>query len=307
MNLDALKSAATSKFARQILTARQHSPKLMFAVGVTGMVGTVVLACRATLKTNDLLEQHEKGSDYYREAAGTETISHEEADRELKKLKRKLGLNIVKLYAPAVGVGLVSIGALTGSHIVLNKRNSVAMATVAALQKGYDEYRQRVRDEYGDDIDKKFAIGGEDIKRDETLAGGKVETKTVTKPGGKGRSPYAALFDEKSKHWTREPGMNSVTLQVQQQYANDKLRAKGHVFLNEIYDMLDLPRTPAGQIVGWVWDPNGEKFPGQIRDNYIDFGVWDDQDAGDDFVSGREPSVWINPNVDGPVWELIGK
>lgn len=311
MNLEAVKTLATSKFARQVLVTQKHSPKILFVAGVVGVVGATVLACRATLKISDVLDGHEKQKSdldiLYSETSPRE--SSEQRDQNKAKAFRKLqvrtALEIAKPYLPAVGLGLVSIAALTGSYIVLTKRNASVMAAYAAVQKGYDQYRERVRKELGDDKDRQFAHGAELQRVEEKLSNGKTaitDTKVVKDPqiGG---SPYAVVFDERSKHFTREPGMNSSIVMMKQNYANDKLRAKGHLFLNEVYDMLGLPRTKAGAVVGWVYRNDNEAKTG---DNYITFGVFEgDSEWVEKFIDGDEKYAVLDFNVDGVILDLI--
>jgi hypothetical protein len=73
------------------------------------------------------------------------------------------------------------------------------------------------------------------------------------------------------------------------------------VFLNEVYRAIGADHTQAGSVVGWILSDTG--------DNYIDFGVFNGQD-GDrirDFVNGREGAVLLDFNVDGLIWDKIGK
>lgn len=305
MNLEVLKDAFTSRTARQVLIAQKHSPKILFAAGVVGVVGTTVLACRATLKLDEVLEQHEKNM------STLDTIrEHDDLNEdELKKLKGRAGikasLEIGKLYAPAVGLGIVSIAALTGSHVVLTKRNASVMAAYAAVQKGLDQYRERVRAELGDDKDREFAYGAEIERIEEKLDNGKVKVteKKVIKDPQIGGSAYAVVFDERSGKFTKEPGMNQQIVMMMQNYANDKLRTKGHLFLNEVYDMLELPRTKAGQHVGWVYRNDSEPKTG---DNYVSFGVFEgDAEYVEAFMSGQEKYAVLDFNVDGVILDLI--
>lgn len=312
MNLESIKALATSKLARQALLAQKHSPKALFVVGVVGVVGATVLACRATLKMDDVLENHEATSDRIDNLRMDATNRKDDAElHDLKtrenKLKLKTGLEIAKLYALPVGLGAASILALTGSQVILTKRNTAAMAAFAAMDRAYKEYRQRVSEEYGPSVDRKFATGAETIEVTEKTAEGKTVKKKVDVVTGRyGRSPYAVLFDQvNSRKFSTAPGINTMILATQQSHANNKLRAYGHLFLNEVYDMLGLPRTPEGQIVGWIYRRDNEEKNG---DNYVSFGVWDgDREGASEFVNGDELSIWLDFNVDGSVWELIGK
>jgi hypothetical protein len=305
MNLEALKAAATSKFARQVLITQKHSPKILFAAGTIGVIGTVVLACRATLKIGDVLETTEKHVDFISEEAGTEQISHEDANKRIAKIKLKTALEIAKLYVPAMGLGIVSITALTGSHVILTKRNTAVMAAYAGLDRAYKEYRQRVTNEFGADTDRKFAMGTGDTVVEEKTADGKTKTHVVqTKDDKGGGSPYAVLFDESSRFFTKQPGGNQLFIETRQSWANDKLRAHGHLFLNEVYDMLGVPRTKAGACVGWVYRRDNEPKNG---DNYVSFGVFEgDPDLVEAFLDGEyKHGIWLDFNVDGMILDLI--
>ena len=43
-------------------------------------------------------------------------------------------------------------------------------------------------------------------------------------------------------------------LRMTQSYMNDRLMMRGHVFLNDFFGKIDVPRTRAGQILGWSWE-----------------------------------------------------
>jgi uncharacterized protein DUF6353 len=312
MNFEAIKSGVASKFARQILVTQKHSPKILFVAGSIGVVGTVVLACRATLKMTDVLDNHEDETKILAVRLGGKfqnddsQITQDEHDALARKLQIKTAVDITKLYAPAVGVGIVSIAALTGSHVILTKRNGAVMAAYAGLDRAYKRYRQNVIDVHGKEDDQKFASGARNVHVEEQLANGKtkITVKTEMDKGGKySGSPYAALFDEKSQWWTPMPGGNSDIIFMRQSWANDKLKSKGHLFLNEVYDFLDLPRTKAGAVVGWVYDPKNENHTG---DNYVSFGVFDnDEDTAERFILGQEKSIWLDFNVDGVIYNLL--
>lgn len=306
MNLENLKTAVTSNAARQLLFARKHSPRILFVGGTVGVVTAAVLACRATLKLQDVLDNADRHVDYIREEAGTEQITHEYAEEQIRKAKIRAGLDIAKLYLPAVGLGVASVAALTGSHVVLDKRNAGLMAAYAALDRGFKEYRQRVSEEFGEDVDRKFRLGAEPVVVEEKLADGKTKTTTTdqVKKDGKyiGGSPYAAAFDERSRYFSKEPGANQMFLDLKQNHANDKLRSQGYLFLNEVYKMLGLPTTKAGHHVGWVYRNDSEPKTG---DNYVSFGVFDgDTEWVEAFIDGHEKYAVLDFNVDGVILDL---
>lgn len=292
-----LKNAVTSKVGRQILITQKHSPQILFVGGIVGIVGTTVLACRATLKIDALLEDHQKSAfDISNETHPG--YSDSDRKRDQAYVYARTVSRVAKLYAPAVGLGVVSIGALTGSHVVLSKRNVAVTAAYGALEKGFNEYRQRVIDDVGSDKDRDYRYGAETTELVEvTKKGEKTRTVTRVKPGDP--SVYARYFDEFSQEWSRQPEYNLIFLKCQQNYANDLLHARGHVFLNEIYDMLGIERTKAGAVVGWL-------ITKEQGDNFIDFGVFDEtRERARDFVNGREGSILLDFNVDGMIYDKI--
>lgn len=303
MNFAALKELATSKAARQILLTKKHSPKILFIAGTVGVVGTVVLACRATLKVSDVLDHHEVDEKLIRGGYPEMQAASPTVDKDVRRLQVKTGLEIAKLYAPAVGLGLVSIGALTGSHVILSQRNTAVMAAYAGLDQAYKRYRGMVKDAYGDDIDRKFAFGATTETVNEKLADGTTKSTEKTTVDKTKLNPYQVCYDEHAGKWTREPGMNPIVLGMIQSHANDKLRAQGHMFLNEVFDLLGLPHTKAGAVAGWVYRDDTEEKTG---DNYVSFGVFEnDIERGTAFVNGDEPSIWLDFNVDGIILDLI--
>jgi hypothetical protein len=110
--------------------------------------------------------------------------------------------------------------------------------------------------------------------------------------------PYARWFDETCMAWTKDQECNLFFLKTQQSYANELLKAKGHLFLNEVYDMLGIPRTRAGQVIGWIYDVQNP-----IGDNFVNFGLYEQYNAK--FINGYEKSVLLDFNVDGEIISRI--
>jgi Family of unknown function (DUF6353) len=282
------------QIARQALKVEKNSPAILFGAGLVGVVGSTVLACRATLKLEEVLDE---GQDKIKKAKTLQHREYSEKDREndVRIITIQTGVKIVRLYTPAVVLGGASIAALVQSHNILTKRNVALTAAYAALEKGFAEYRQRVIDKYGEEEDRNFRYGTREV---EILEDGK--KKTVTRVGDGIPSIYARFFDPLSPEWNKEPEYNLIFLQCQQTYANDLLRARGHLFLNEVYDSLGIPRSKAGSVVGWIITN------GQVADAFVDFGIW----AGDDhnvrdFVNGREGAILLDFNVDGVIYDKI--
>lgn len=293
--MKSLSEVVSRGVGRSSLTLQANSPKLLFAGGVVGMVGSTVLACRATLKMEQILDS----AHHDREVANS-IDNPEYSDSDLRKdltlITVRTGGKIAAQYAPAVIIGGISIAMLTKSHNILQERNVALMAAYTALDKGFNEYRNRVIAKYGEDVDREFRYDTEMVEIEDEK--GKKKKELRGKPGV--ASPYARFFDEYSPNWSKDPDVNRIFISCQQNFANDLLHSRGHLFLNEVYGMLGLPHTTPGSVVGWISGGEG--------DNYVDFGVFvnDGSDRIRDFVNGREGSVLLDFNVDGVIYDQIG-
>lgn len=282
-------SGVTRLAGRQILRIQSKSPTLLLAAGIVGTVTATVMACRATLRLEEALDNNLARVGEIRDLQHVE-YSENDRKRDLALVYTQAAISITKLYAPSVALGVVSLGCLVGSHRILSARNASLMAAYATLEKGFAQYRERVAAEVGSDREKTLRYG--QLERDEETG------KTTFESTGSDLSVYARLFDECSRNWNRTPSYNQVFLRAQQNYANDLLRARGHVFLNEVYDMLGLERTKAGAVVGWTLGHGG--------DEYIDFGVFEgDVWSAMRFVNGDEKSIMLDFNVDGVIYDKI--
>jgi hypothetical protein len=278
----------------------------MFAGGAVAGVAGVVLACKSTLKLSDTLEGFEElkeKSNYALESQVTDNegnVYDEKAHaKDQAVIRIKTILAVSKLYAPAAGLLLLSASLMTGSHVTLTRRNAATAAAYASVDKAFNEYRERVRGELGKDVDDKMRYGSQEVS--ETIEGedGKKKVVKHTRVADGMPSMYAKFFDESSVNWVRDPEYNKIFLQSQQAYWNQRLQSVGHVFLNEVYDALGIPRTRAGQVVGW--------FLGANRDNFVDFGIFDNisNERVRAFVNGHEQSILLDFNVDGVIHELL--
>ena len=112
-------------------------------------------------------------------------------------------------------------------------------------------------------------------------------------------SGYARAFDELCFAWSKNRFENLTFLKCQEEYATTKLKAKGHLFLNEVYDMLGLARSKEGQVVGWIYDKDNP-----VGDNYVDFGLEELYDRGV-FDDDSTDLILLDFNVDGMIWDKI--
>lgn len=304
-------------------TVRKHSPEILLAAGTVGIVASTVMACKATTKTGAILEkakeqvngvhqvlENEELNKMYAEEYGME-FTAEEAKKELAVVYLQTAVDFVKLYGPSVLLGAASLTCILASHNIIRKRNVALTAAYATLDQSFKGYRGRVIEHFGKELDRelKYNIKSKEIEEkvtdengEETVVKKTVEYADLPIENGLDCSEYARFFDEYCIGcWQKDTEYNLMFLRNQQRYANELLRTKGTVFLNEVYEMLGIPRTKAGQIVGWVYDKNAP-----IGDNYIDFGIYDPRDPNKRaFVNGLERSILLDFNVDGPVWDYV--
>lgn len=282
----------------------KHSPEILTGVGIISFGVSTVLACKATTKIDDILEEHNSKNEIINETLEKEDVEYTEEDYKKDKiiLKVQTGKNILKEYAPAVGFTVLGVTCVLSGHNIMRKRNVALAAAYTLANSKLTEYRKRVVESLGVEKDKEFCYGlkTETIKVKEEGEDGKTHTvkKTVSVVDPNDISIYARFFDDASRYWVDDAELNLMFLKSQQAFANNFLHSHGHIFLNEIYDALGLPRTKEGAIVGWVISEDS--------DNFVDFGIYSAyNDNAIDFVNGYEKSILLDFNVDGVIYDLI--
>lgn len=289
-----------AKFA---LKAKKHSPEILIFAGIAGMAATVVTACITTTKAEKVLAEASERRAEVKQLLEEkrEDYTEDDSKKDNTIICVQTCAKLAALYAPAAVLGITSAVSILSGYNVMKKRNVALAAAYAAVDKGFREYRKRVAEKLGDEEEKalRYDIRAEKIVKasDES---GTSEAAANTLGRDMGYSPYAALFDECSPCWEKNPDYNLHFLRMEQNYANDRLKARGYLFLNEVYERLGISATKAGQIVGWVYDPNNPE-----SDNYVDFGIYNDDEAHRLFVNGDEHSVLLDFNVQGNILDLI--
>lgn len=300
---------ATGAFNKIGFQVKKHSPEILIVAGVIGTVASTVIACKATTKLGAILDETKETVDKIHECVDDETLSEkyslEDSKKDLAIVYIHSGLALAKLYAPAAILGSLSIASILVSNNILRKRNVALAAAYTAIDKGFKEYRGRVVERFGEEIDRelRYNIKAKTFSDTVTDENGKEKKSKVTLNVADPNtySDYARFFDEGCSCWEKDAEYNLMFLRAQQQYANDLLRSKGHLYLNEVYDMLGIPRTKAGQIVGWVYDSESP-----VGDNFVDFGIYDvHKEQKRDFVNGYERCILLDFNVDGNIWDLM--
>lgn len=286
---------------------KKHSPEILVAAGIAGVIASTVMACKATTKINDILNESKENIEKVHEGLENHPEEYNESDskKDLTIIYAQTGIKLVKLYTPAFVVGTLSITSILASNNILKKRNIAISSAYAAVSKGFKDYRGRVVERYGEQVDKELRHNIKAKKIEETVTDENGKEKkvknTVNVSELEAPSDFARFFDAASRCWDKDPNKNLMFLKAQQNYANDLLVAQGHLYLNEVYDMLDIPRTKEGQYVGWIYD---EKNP--RGDNYVDFGIYDiHRESNRDFVNGYEPVILLDFNVDGTILDLM--
>ena len=290
--------------SKAVMKLKKHSPEILVVAGIAGTVVSAVLACKATTKVAEILDETKGTLDTIHEGMETGAINGQEYTNEDGKkdtvvVYAQTGMKLAKLYGPAIILGTLSITSILASNNILRKRNVALGAAYAAIDKSFKEYRGRVIERFGEQVDTELKYGikakkFEEIEVDPETGKEKKVKKTVMVADPNLQSDYAVYFDSKSRNYETNPDYNRMFLKAQQAFANDKLQTRGHLFLNEVLDDLDLPRTPAGQIVGWTKDG---------PDGYVNFRIVEVERETED---GRhEPALLLDFNVEGNIWEKI--
>lgn len=290
--------------SKAVMKLKKHSPEILVVAGIAGTVVSAVLACKATTKVAEILDETKGTLDTIHEGMETGAINGQEYTNEDGKkdtvvVYAQTGMKLAKLYGPAIILGTLSITSILASNNILRKRNVALGAAYAAIDKSFKEYRGRVIERFGEQVDTELKYGikakkFEEIEVDPETGKEKKVKKTVMVADPNLQSDYAVYFDSKSRNYETNPDYNRMFLKAQQAFANDKLQTRGHLFLNEVLDDLDLPRTPAGQIVGWTKDG---------PDGYVNFRIVEVERETED---GRhEPALLLDFNVEGNIWERM--
>lgn len=303
---------ASRVFNKAGLQLKKHSPEILMVAGIAGTVASTVMACKATRKVDEILKPTKETIDIIHEGMENGEINgveytKEDGAKDLTITYTQTGVKLLKLYGPALALGTLSIASIVVGHNILKKRNIALAAAYAVVDKSFKNYRKNVVDRFGDQLDKelRYNIKAKEIEEIVTDENGneKVEKKIVNEIDADAvakYSEYARFFDATCYNFEKDPEYNLMFLRRQQDYANEVLKSKGHLFLNEVYDMLGIQRSKAGQIVGWIYD---EKNP--VGDNFVDFGLYNNNEAARRFVNGLEYNILLDFNVDGVIYDMI--
>lgn len=277
------------------LKMKQASPKLFLIGGCIGVGVSFVMACKASMEVPSIINDMKEDVENIKKVAEEkpEEYTEDDVDKAIKYTYGQVGIKMVKLYAPSVIIASISMGCIIGSHEILTKRNGVLCAAYAGLEKKFNEYRDRVREKYGDEAEEdiRFNVKKEEVKVKETdpKTGKEKEVKKKVRTGEP--SMYARFFDEACPYWKKDIEENLEFVKRQQRYANERLRSRGYLFLNEVYEMFNIPPILEGQYMGWVFGEDGS--------GYVDFGLRDISNrSARRFVNGEDRSFLMDFNCE---------
>lgn len=304
------KADTIAKFSRAIhnvgFQLKKYSPEIMAIAGVVGMVTSAVMACKATTKASEIIDETKTSVSMINDLVADQAVpeskySEEDSKRDLVIVYSKAAMKFAKLYGPSLIIAGLSAGSILSSTTILRKRNIAIGTAYTALDRSFRTYRNRVIEKFGEDLDKELKYGTTTKVIEETTVdengNEKTETKTVKIADPNNYSIYARFYDDGCAGWTKNPEYNLIFLKQQQNWANEKLKANGRLFLNEVYEMLGIPKTVIGQRVGWVYNENNP-----VGDNFVDFGIYDlYNEKARDFVNGYERTILLDFNVDGDI------
>lgn len=299
-----------TRFAgKGLLLAKKYSPEILLAIGIGSGITAGVMAVKASKNSDEIKEDHidriDNIHDMQKDAAdGNIVYAKAQQRKDIFDCYMTTGMKYCKLYGPSIAMASASIAAILTSHGIVRKRYFSVATAFAALSNEYKEYQRRVIADVGEDKHLFYKYGFQEKEEISTSVDENgvtnVTSKMVYVVDPNQHSIYAKFFDECNPNWVSDASLNRAFLQMIQNQCNDKLRAQGYLFLNDVYEALGMERTLVGQCVGWFYDA---KDP--IGDNFVDFGIFNaSSQKARDFVNGFEKSILLDFNVDGNILEM---
>lgn len=300
-------TAVKRKGHRVALLGKKHAPDILVYGGIALGVAAGVMACKATLRADEVLDKHEDRMDRINTAfthTKEDGEEYTERDKQVDTVKAygQTAVDFVKLYAPSILMGTAAAASIVTGHGILKRRYAGAVAAYSAVATAFSAYRERVVQKDGKDKDLEYlGIKREEVAYTYTDADGNeaVGHEVVYTPEADidtVGSPYSKIFDATNWNFNKDPELNRLFLDTTQKFANDRLCAQGHLFLNDVYHDLGFEPTKAGQVVGWIYDPKG-------GDDQVSFGLTRLRNAR--FINGFEYACLLDFNVDGPILDKV--
>ena len=241
--------------------AVKHLPEILMITGIASIGTGFVVGCSKSTKLKDVSEQVSIGIE------NDKTKIENDQDKTLKiiPIYIKNGAKYVKLYWLPVTFELLGIASVAGSYLVQRKRGKELAAAYVALAISSANYRQAVKERYGEEVDKELAYG----VKTETIETQKGK-KTITTENKKVNAPddYRITYKKGCPGWVDNELLRESYLYGIEKHCNNILNIKRKLFLNDVYDLLGYPRTQQGQIFGWYIAPDED-----LQDNRVIFDI----------------------------------
>lgn len=310
----------------------ENSPTILTIGGITALAVGTVLACRATLKAQKVVEEHKESRNSLENDEKAPEKGSKEYTQQLAHIYAKTLKGMTKLYAVPVILIVSGVVSILGGHKILSERNVQLTNSLAAVTTAYNQldkftknYRKRVVEAEGELKDKQYAFGFPDDKVDTVDADGKKvklgKDDLHTKDGVSDKdisdlekvNPYVTVFDKRSIEWKNSPVANLAFIKGQLNAWNDIARSRiataksdglrPIITQNEIRKSMDLPETPEGAITGW--DLSSDDY-----DGYISFGL-DTAEVkypqNELFLQGYLTACVLEFNCTGLVYDKFGQ
>lgn len=308
--------------SKALFKVKKASPEILIGAGIASIVAGTVLACRATLRADDVINSHTDKMFAIEEVKENYPDSYSDKDELQDKVTiyTQTAVGFAKLYWPAAVFMTGGVVCLLSAHGIMKQRNAALAAAYAVVDKAFKGYRGRVVDELGKDKDYHFmydteyqTVTEEVIEEDGKKKKVKKEIQVAKADHGE-PSMYARYYEKQewrddgtytgSSQWCQTPTYNASHLALKHKVLNDQLRARGYLFLNDVYEDLGFPRTQAGQVVGWVWDGSGDNRVslGKYVDTLVDPNV---PAADKNYMHDHDQSILLDFNVDGVILDLL--
>lgn len=244
---------------------KKYAPELLLGGALVSGTACIITASKATLKAKNSMDAHKERKLEIATKADSEIITSEEAKDEMRKEIVKVGLELAKEYAIPFSLYAATIGCVFGSYKVQKSRLQALSTTLAAMSAAYSSLVMRLKNGAENGLTAEEVLQGKFVCNVENEDGTVEElTTTVDNPYD---SPFKFRFDKYSTVWNPHHCSNETILMSELNWCNNLLQIQGYLFLNDVLDRLGIPRTKAGQILGWRTNGDG--------DGYVDFGVVD--------------------------------
>lgn len=287
--------------------AKRKSPEILLSAGVVGIVVTVVTACRATLKVNEVLDEHKETMEKIRNYPESEKYSEADRKKDTTITYIQTGFKLAKLYALSVGCGALTVTAFLAGHNIMRKRNVALSAAYTAVSKAFNEYRERVKKKFGDEVEKDILLGIEEVEVEEKVVDekGKEKTQKTKKkvPNGKGNG-FVKYITKANPYYSSNKSYFENWANLLQRHLNDKLKAHQiggfcTLYLNDVWSDMALGEEVEAIDEGWIYD-----LRNPFGDNYVQLNC-EAVDLPNENTGEFEPAYAVWFNTDGNITEEL--